>query len=142
MKPFMDQDFLLESDAAKTLYHTYAETMPICDFHCHVTVSEICEDRHYDNLTQVWLSGDHYKWRAMRLSGVPERLITGDAPAEEKFYAYARTVASAVGNPLYHWTHLELQRYFGVYQPLNEDTAPAIWAQANRVLQGGLARER
>ena len=110
MKPFMDQDFLLESDAAKTLYHTYAKPMPICDFHCHVMVNEICEDRHYENLTQVWLSGDHYKWRAMRLNGVPERLMTGDAPAEEKFLAYARTVASAVGNPLYHWTHLELQR--------------------------------
>jgi len=142
MKPFMDQDFLLESDAAKTLYHTYAKPMPICDFHCHVMVNEICEDRHYENLTQVWLSGDHYKWRAMRLNGVPERLITGAAPAEEKFLAYARTVASAVGNPLYHWTHLELQRYFGIYEPLNEASAPAIWEQANRVLRGGLSTRK
>ncbi|HNW87619.1 MAG TPA: glucuronate isomerase [Candidatus Limiplasma sp.] len=142
MKPFMDQDFLLESDAAKTLYHTYAKDMPICDYHCHVVVKEIWEDQRYDTLTQVWLSGDHYKWRAMRLNGIPERLITGDAPAEEKFIAYARTVASAVGNPLYHWTHLELQRYFGIFEPLNEATAPAIWEQANRVLRDGLTTRK
>ena len=142
MKPFMDQDFLLKNEAAKTLFHSYAEAMPIHDYHCHVVVREICEDRHYDNLTQVWLSGDHYKWRAMRLNGVAERLITGDAPDEEKFMAYARTVADAVGNPLYHWTHMELQRYFGIREPLNEQTAPAIWEQANRVLREGLSTRK
>jgi len=142
MKPFMDQDFLLKNESAKTLFHRYAEAMPINDYHCHVVVREICEDRHYDNLTQVWLSGDHYKWRAMRLNGVAERLITGDAPDEEKFMAYAATVADAVGNPLYHWTHMELQRYFGIREPLNEKTAPAIWAQANRVLRDGLSTRK
>ncbi len=138
MKPFMDENFLLNNDAAKALYHHYAAAMPINDYHCHVVVREIYEDRRYDNLTQVWLSGDHYKWRAMRLDGVDERLITGDAPDEEKFMAYARTVANAVGNPLYHWTHLELQRYFAIEEPLNEVTAPAIWERANRVLRDGL----
>lgn len=138
MKPFMDRDFLLTNEPAKTLYHTYAAHMPINDYHCHVVVRDICEDRRYENLTQVWLSGDHYKWRAMRLNGVPERAITGDAPDYEKFVAYARTVANAVGNPLYHWTHLELQRYFDILEPLNEDTAPAIWEKANRVLAEGL----
>ncbi|NLI20828.1 MAG: glucuronate isomerase [Clostridiales bacterium] len=142
MKPFMDQNFLLRSDAARTLYHDYAAAMPINDFHCHVVVREIDEDRRYDNLSQVWLSGDHYKWRAMRLNGVPERLITGDAPAYDKFLAYAKTVSRAIGNPLYHWTHLELQRYFGVSEPLNEDTAPAVWEQANRVLGDGLTTRR
>lgn len=138
MKPFMDKDFLLKTDAARTLYHTYAAPMPIHDYHCHVMVNEIWEDRSYDNLTQVWLSGDHYKWRAMRLNGIPERLITLDAPDEEKFMAYARTVANAVGNPLYHWTHLELQRYFDIHEPLNEQTAPGIWEKANRILRDGL----
>lgn len=139
MKPFMDKDFLLRTDAAKTLYHQYAKDMPINDFHCHVSVAEICEDRHYDNLTQVWLSGDHYKWRAMRLNGVEEKYITGDASDYDKFLAYARTIALAVGNPLYHWTHLELQRFFEIYEPLNEDTAPAVWEKANAVLQKGLS---
>lgn len=138
MKPFMDKDFLLKTDAARTLYHTYAAPMPIHDYHCHVMVNEIWEDRSYDNLTQVWLSGDHYKWRAMRLNGIPEHLITGDAPDEDKFMAYARTIAAAVGNPLYHWTHLELQRYFNIYEPLNEHTAPGIWEKANRILRDGL----
>ncbi len=138
MKAFMDKDFLLQTDSARTLFHDYAENMPINDFHCHVVVKEICEDKQYDNLTQVWLSGDHYKWRAMRLNGVKEELITGNAPDYDKFLAYASTVASAIGNPLYHWTHLELQRYFNIYEPLNEETAPAIWEKANKILREGL----
>ncbi|NLA52895.1 MAG: glucuronate isomerase [Clostridiales bacterium] len=142
MKQFMDQDFLLRTQAAKTLYHQYAKEMPINDFHCHVNVQEICEDRHYDNLTQVWLSGDHYKWRAMRLNGIDEKYITGDASDYDKFFAYARTIAYAVGNPLYHWTHLELQRFFGIHEPLHEDTAPAIWEKANAILKSGLSTRK
>lgn len=138
MKPFMDRDFLLRTDAAKTLYHQYAKDMPINDFHCHVNVREIWEDRRFDNISQVWLTGDHYKWRAMRLNGIEEKYVTGDAADDEKFLAYARTIALAVGNPLYHWTHLELQRYFDIHEPLNEDTAAAVWQKANAVLQGGL----
>lgn len=139
MKNFMDEDFLLKSEAARRLYHEHAEKMPVIDYHCHVVVREILEDRHFENLTQVWLSGDHYKWRAMRLNGVEERLITGDAPDYDKFLAYAKTLSMAVGNPLYHWTHLELQRFFGIHEPLNEDTAPAIWEKTSAILQGGLS---
>ena len=134
----MGEHFLLNSESAQVLYHQYAKDMPINDFHCHVAIQEIVEDKRYDNLTQVWLSGDHYKWRAMRLNGVEERYITGDAPDYEKFLAYARTVANAIGNPLYHWTHLELQRFFDIQEPLNEDTAPEIWEKANQILQGTL----
>ncbi len=142
MKAFMDQDFLLTNDCAKTLYHDYAKDMPINDFHCHVVVKEICEDKKYENLTQVWLSGDHYKWRTMRLNGVEEKYITGDGEDYEKFLAYAKTIACAIGNPLYHWTHLELQRYFGISEPLNENTAPMIWEKANKILQEGLTTRK
>jgi glucuronate isomerase len=136
MKAFMDKDFLLTTDTAKRLYHEVAAEQPIFDYHCHLPPEDIAADRRFANLAQVWLGGDHYKWRQMRTNGVDERLITGDAPAYDKFMAWAAAVPALVGNPLYHWTHLELQRYFGVFEPLDESTAPAIWDQANRALAG------
>lgn len=142
MKSFMDENFLLKNEAAVRLFHDYAKKMPIFDYHCHINVNEICEDKRYENLTQVWLYGDHYKWRAMRLNGVEERLITGDASDYDKFLAYAKTLGNAIGNPLYHWTHLELQRFFGIYEPLNEKTAPSIWEKANKVLTDGLTTRK
>ncbi len=135
MKPFMDRDFLLRSESAKTLYHEYAEKMPIIDYHCHIDPAEIAEDRHFSTITQVWLGGDHYKWRAMRSAGVPERCITGEASDEEKFHAWAATMPKLIGNPLYHWTHLELQRYFDIYEPLNSDSADRIYRACNDMLR-------
>lgn len=135
MQPFMDKDFLLTTSTARRLYHEAAAPCPILDYHCHINPREIWEDRRYANITQVWLGGDHYKWRLMRCAGVPERLITGDAPDEEKFCAWAKVLGRAVGNPLYHWSHLELQRYFDYHGLLNERTAPAVWALANAKLQ-------
>lgn len=132
----MDDHFLLESPVAQALYHDYAKQMPIIDYHCHLSPQEILENKRYRNLTEVWLYGDHYKWRAMRANGIDEALITGDADDYEKFLAYARTVPLLIGNPLYHWTHLELRRYFGIEEPLNADTAPRIWEQANAMLAG------
>ncbi len=109
MKQFMDKDFLLSTDMAKTLYHDFAETMPILDYHCHINPQEIYEDRKFDNITQVWLGGDHYKWRQMRSNGVDEKYVTGDATDREKFQAWAETMPKLIGNPLYHWSHLELR---------------------------------
>ena len=134
MKPFLDKDFLLSSDTARTLYHDHAAKMPIIDYHCHIKPSEIAADRRYDSITDVWLGGDHYKWRAMRSCGVPERCITGDADPEEKFVAWARTVQTLIGNPLYHWTHLELQRYFDISEPLTAKNAKAVYRACNEVL--------
>ena len=108
MKPFIHNDFLLSSETAKTLYHNAAASLPIIDFHNHLSPAAIYEDRSYNDLTEVWLNGDHYKWRAMRANGIPERLITGDGCPYEKFLAWADTVQNCIGNPLYHWTHLEL----------------------------------
>jgi len=108
MKKFMDKDFLLTTDTAKHLFHDFAENMPIIDYHCHLSPQEIAEDAHFDNITQVWLGGDHYKWRQMRSNGVEERYITGDASDREKFQKWAETLEMAIGNPLYHWSHLEL----------------------------------
>lgn len=137
MKPFMDQDFMLQSETAKALYHQYAENQPIIDYHCHLSAKEICENRPAENLTQLWLLGDHYKWRAMRGNGIDELYITGDASDYDKFMAYAQTLPYAIGNPVYHWTHLELQRYFGINQPLNPKTAPQVWEEACRILSDG-----
>jgi len=134
MKKFMDENFLLTNPAAVKLYHGYAASMPIIDYHCHISPKEIYEDKHFSNLTEVWLSGDHYKWRLMRINGVDERYITGDADDYSKFLAWAETIPAAIGNPVYHWTHLELQRYFGIYDILNEKTAPDIWDKANSML--------
>ena len=135
MKAFMDKDFLLSSDTAKALFHNYAETTPILDYHCHINPREIAEDRKFDNITQVWLGGDHYKWRQMRSNGVDEKYITGDATDREKFQKWAETMPKLIGNPLYHWSHLELQRYFGYTGNLNGDTAEEVWNLCNRQLQ-------
>lgn len=131
MKRFMDEDFLLSTPTAEKLYHQYAENMPIIDYHCHIDPREIYEDRRFDNITQVWLGGDHYKWRQMRSNGVEEKYITGDAPDYEKFVRWAQTLEAAIGNPLYHWSHLELKRYFGCDMNLCEKTAPRIWDLCN-----------
>ena len=131
----MDKDFLLETETAKKLFHTYAEPMPVIDYHCHIEAKEIAEDIRFDNITQVWLGGDHYKWRLMRANGVDEKYITGDAPDREKFQKWAETLPRAVGNPLYHWSHLELQRYFDYYGVLNGDTAEEVWQLCNAKLQ-------
>jgi glucuronate isomerase len=134
MKKFMDEDFLLTNSTAVKLYHDYAASMPIIDYHCHISPKEIYEDKRFNNLTEVWLNGDHYKWRLMRINGVDEHYITGDADDYSKFLAWAETVPATIGNPVYHWTHLELQRYFGIYDILNKKTAPAIWDKANSML--------
>ncbi len=135
MKAFMDQNFLLNTETARVLYHEAAKDCPIIDYHCHLSPREIYEDIRYDNITQVWLGGDHYKWRLMRSAGVPEKYITGDAPDYEKFEKYATVVGKAIGNPLYHWSHLELRRFFGYEGILNKDTAPEVWKLANEKLQ-------
>ena len=135
MKQFMDKDFLLSTDMAKTLYHQYAETMPVLDYHCHINPQEIYEDRKFDKITQVWLGSDHYKWRQMRTNGVDEKYVTGDGSDREKFQAWAETMPKLIGNPLYHWSHLELRRYFGYDGYLNGDTAEEVWNLCNAKLQ-------
>jgi len=134
MKPFLDKDFLLENETAKNLYHQYAKEMPIIDFHNHLSAQEIYENKQFSNISDVWLGGDHYKWRAMRTLGVDENLITGDASSKEKFQSWAKSVPYLIGNPLYHWTHLELQRYFNIETLLNEKTAPEIYENCNQLL--------
>ena len=134
MTPFMNKDFLLKSKTAKKLYHQHAEKMPIIDYHCHINPMEIYEDKRYNNITEVWLGGDHYKWRAMRSCGVPEYYITGDATPAEKFQKWGETIPNLIGNPLYHWTHLELQRYFGITEPLNGENAMEIYEKCNAIL--------
>ena len=135
MKRFMDEEFLLTTPAAQKLYHSYAEHMPILDYHCHINPQEICEDRRFENITQVWLGGDHYKWRLMRSAGVEEKYITGDATDREKFQKWAETIEMGIGNPLYHWSHLELKRYFGYEGILNGRTAQEVWDLCNDKLQ-------
>lgn len=139
MKPFMDENFVLKTETAVRLYHDYAKKMPIIDYHCHLSPQEIYENKSYENLTQVWLYGDHYKWRAMRSNGVEERFITGGEGVTDydRFLAFARTVPQTIGNPLYHWSHLELQRYFGIHDLINEKNAPLIWEKANAQLRAG-----
>lgn len=132
---FMDENFLLQSKTARKLYHDYAAEMPIIDYHCHLSPQEIAEDRRFNDITELWLGGDHYKWRIMRANGVPEDKITGDgATNREKFQHWAEALSKAIGNPLYHWTHLELQRYFDYHGVLNADTAEEIWNHCNAVL--------
>ena len=123
----MDRDFLLTTPTAQRLYHEHAEKMPIIDYHCHVDPKEIFEDRRFENIYQVWLEGDHYKWRVMRSNGVEERYITGDAPEREKFQKFAEALPRAIGNPMYHWCHLELRAYFGYEGVLNGETAQEVW---------------
>jgi len=134
MKQFMDKNFLLSTTMAEKLYHEAAAGEPIFDYHCHLIPREIAENRRFPDIAAVWLGGDHYKWRAMRANGVNERLITGNGEPYDKFLAWADTVPRLIGNPLYHWTHLELQRYFDITEPLNPQSAPAIWKAANERL--------
>ena len=141
MKKFMDEDFLLSTDTAKHLYHDFAKDLPIIDYHCHLSPQEIAEDVKFENITQVWLGGDHYKWRQMRSNGGEERFITGDASDREKFQKWAETLEMAVGNPLYHWSHLELQRYFDYHGALNGDTAEEVWNLCNEKLKNMSARQ-
>src|SRR6202795_4343185 len=135
---FIHDDFLLGNRTARNLFHQFAQAGPILDYHCHLSPRDIAENRQFNNLFEIWLEGDHYKWRAMRANGVAEKYITGSATPYEKFLAWARTVPYTLRNPLYHWTHLELQRYFGITELLDEKSAPAIWERANAVLSGGL----
>ncbi len=129
--PFIDEEFLLGSVAARRLYRKFAKGEPIFDYHCHISPRDIAANRRFGDLFEIWLAGDHYKWRAMRSNGVAEKFITGDASPEQKFQAWARTVPHTLRNPLYHWTHLELRRYFGITDLLSEKTAARIWKQAN-----------
>lgn len=134
MKPFMGKNFLLHTETAKILYHNYAAELPILDYHCHVSPRDIAEDRQYSNIAELWLSEDHYKWRALRSAGVPEKYVTGDASDYEKFKAYASVMPQLIGNPLYHWTHLELRRYFDCPLLLNADSCDEIWALTSEKL--------
>ena len=136
MTEFIQDDFLLHTEAARRLYHDYAAPEPILDYHSHLPASEIATDRRFRDLFEIWLEGDHYKWRAMRANGIPERFCTGEAPPYEKFFAWAHTVPFCLRNPLYHWTHLELKRYFGVSELLNESNAKSVWDDANAALRG------
>ena len=132
---FMGKDFLLEGKTAKTLYHDYASKMPIVDYHCHISPKEIYENHRFEDIAEAWLGGDHYKWRLMRACGVDEKYISGDASGWEKFKAFAEVLPRAIGNPVYHWAHLELQRYFGCHTVLTPDTAEEIWNHCNKMLQ-------
>lgn len=142
MKSFMDENFLLTNPTAERLYHDYAKGMPIFDYHCHLRPEEIAENKGYRNITEIWLGGDHYKWRAMRANGIDERYITGDASDKEKFLKWAETMPACIGNPLYHWTHMELRRYFGIDDLLGPKTAEGIWEKCNHLLQKDEFRAR
>ena len=135
MKEFMNEDFLLDNETAVRLYHDYSHQMPIFDYHCHLNPKEIAEDKKYRNITELWLGGDHYKWRALRSNGIDEKYITGDAEDKEKFLKWAETMPNCIGNPLYHWTHLELRRYFGINELLSPSTSESIWKHCNLMLQ-------
>lgn len=135
-RPFIHDDFLLQTPTARRLYHEVAASLPIVDYHSHLPAADIAGNRRFTNLFEIWLEGDHYKWRAMRANGVAEDYCTGGADPYEKFLAWARTVPQTLRNPLYHWTHLELKRYFGIDQLLNPETAPEIWQRANERLAG------
>ncbi len=144
MKAFMDKDFILETKTAQHLFHDYAEKMPLVDYHCHLNPKEIYEDRRFNNIVEVWLggqnpdgsyAGDHYKWRMMRSHGIDEDYISGNKPPYERFLKLAEALEMAIGNPMYHWCHLELQQFFGVYEPLTVESAPRIWEHCNKLLQ-------
>ena len=134
-KPFMDEDFLLETPTARTLYHEYAAPQPILDYHCHLPPAEIAGNKQFRNITEIWLGGDHYKWRFMRSAGVPEEFITGHQPDQEKFRRFCAVLPLAVGNPLYHWCHLELRRFFGLDTLVSAETADALWEACNAKLK-------
>lgn len=135
MRKFMNEDFMLQNETAKSLYTQYAKDMPIIDYHCHLSPKEIAQNKKYRNITEVWLGGDHYKWRAIRSNGIDEKYITGDSSDKEKFMKWAETMPYLIGNPLYHWTHLELKRYFGIDKILSSETAEEIWEQCNAMLE-------
>ncbi len=137
MKKFMDENFLLHTETAQKLYHEHAAKLPIFDYHCHISPKEIAENKSFENITQIWLYGDHYKWRAMRTNGVDERYCTGDASDWEKFEKWAETVPHTLRNPLYHWTHLELKKFFGIDKVLSPETAKEIWDECNEKLTSG-----
>ena len=137
MSELINDNFLLENNTAVELYNSYAKDLPIVDYHCHIESKEIAEDINFDNLADLWLKGDHYKWRLMRTCGVDEKYITGDASGKEKFLKWAGSVESAFGNPLYHWTCLELARYFGINEPLTSENAEEVWEKANAILRSG-----
>lgn len=134
MKPFMDKNFILSNETAQKLYFDFAADTPVLDYHCHINPREIWEDRRFENITQVWLGGDHYKWRFMRSCGVEESCITGDASDREKFLKWSECLGKAIGNPLFHWSHLELRKYFGYDGVLNKNTAPQVWELCNKKL--------
>ena len=135
MKKFMDKDFLLQTETAKELYNNHAANMPIFDYHCHINPQEIADDKQFKNITQIWLYGDHYKWRGMRTNGVGENFCTGNASDWEKFEKWAETVPYTLRNPLFHWTHLELKKFFGIEKVLSPATAKEIWDECNAKLQ-------
>lgn len=135
MRTFLDADFLLQTDTARELYHQHAARMPIIDYHCHLDPRQIAENHDFADLTEIWLGGDHYKWRAMRANGIPEEYITGDKPSYEKFLKWAETMPYTMRNPLYHWTHLELSRIFGIQKVLNPNTAHDIYIECTGKLQ-------
>lgn len=137
MQAFMDKDFLLDTETAKHLFHDYCENMPVCDYHCHLSPKEIYENKQPSDIAELWLKGDHYKWRAMRSCGVSEDYCTGDKSGREKFEKFAYTLQYAIGNPLYHWAHIELQRYFGIDTPLCAKTADDIYERANKAIENG-----
>ncbi len=143
MKRFLDGDFLLNTQTAKRLYHSYAEELPIIDYHCHLNPKEIYEDKSFENITELWLGGDHYKWRLMRSFGIEERFITGDAPDKEKFFMWVKALQTAIGNPLYHWSHLELKNYFGYEGVICAENAEEIWDLcAERLKQSDFSARR
>ena len=135
MSSFIHENFLLNNKTAVDLYHKYAENMPIYDYHCHLSPKDIAENRKFNNITELWLEGDHYKWRAMRAHGIDEQYITGDGDPKDKFAAWAKTVPYTLGNALYHWTHIELKKYFGIEELLNEESYEKIWDRCNELLQ-------
>jgi len=135
IKPFMDRDFLLKGNYAQRLYHDYAKDLPIIDYHCHLSPKDIAENRQFESITQIWLAGDHYKWRAMRTLGIDEKYITGSGSDKEKFLKWAEAVPLTIRNPLYHWTHLELRRYFNIDGLLTPSTAEAVYEKTNAMLQ-------
>ena len=140
MKTFINDDFLLKSDFAKSLYHDFAKKQPVIDYHSHLIPQQIAENKRFDNITQIWLYGDHYKWRAMRANGIDEKYITGNGSDKEKFLAWAKTVPASLRNPLYHWTHLELLRYFGIDELLDESSAERIYDKTSDMLKNGELR--
>ena len=137
MKNFMDENFLLQTETAQKLYHEHAAKMPIIDYHCHLIPQMVADDYKFKSLTEIWLGGDHYKWRAMRSCGIDEKYCTGDASPKEKFVKFAEALQYCIGNPLYHWAHIELQRYFGIHTPLSAKTAEDIYEKANAAMAKG-----